>query len=73
VLIISGRPSNTMAADPQRVTISNEEQLWLMSQVKGNQMTIDEAVSWTENRENELRSMEDDVINNKVRYSSKLE
>ena len=55
-----------MSSSTRRATISNEEQLWLMSQVKQSIMTIDEAVSWTENRENELRSMEDEVITHKV-------
>ena len=51
----------------RNVTISNEEQLWLMAQVKEGKMTIDGAVSWTENRETQLRSMvEDDIIINKV-------
>ena len=41
--------------------ISNEEQLWLMSQVKEQKMTIDEAVSWTESRELELRMGEEEI------------
>ena len=53
-------------AETQRPSISNEEQLWLMQQVKDKIMTIDEAVSWTESRENELRLMDDDVIQTKV-------
>lgn len=62
----SKRKTMSKLAESQRATISNEEQLWLMQQVKDKIMTIDEAVSWTESRENELRSMEDDVIPIKV-------
>ncbi|XP_076808733.1 uncharacterized protein LOC143451862 [Clavelina lepadiformis] len=55
----------------RRPTISNEEQLWLMHQVKMNSMTIDEAVSWTEARESELRSTDDDVTVNTPTHQSK--
>jgi len=42
--------------------LSNEEQLWLMRQVKLNAMTIDEAVTWTKNRENELRNQQAEKV-----------
>lgn len=55
-----------MAASPHHLQMSNDEQLWLMKQVKGNAMTIDDAVSWKEARESELHNsvVRDDIAQN---------
>ncbi|XP_078482687.1 uncharacterized protein LOC100176399 isoform X1 [Ciona intestinalis] len=49
----------------RRPTLTNDEQLWLMNQVKMSSMTVNEAVSWTEARTNELRIEEEANNNNK--------
>uniref|UniRef100_H2ZL94 PH domain-containing protein n=1 Tax=Ciona savignyi TaxID=51511 RepID=H2ZL94_CIOSA len=42
-----------------RPSLTNDEQLWLMKQVKMSCMTVDEAVSWTEARTNEIQLEEE--------------
>lgn len=56
--------------------ISNKDQLWLMRQVKSGLMTIDEAVSWNESKELELRMEYDSneqISGNKVKEINKKE